>query len=164
MKTCLLSLDLDIMQVVTSPFEIPKVLSDTVWPLMALNIKTKTALYSCLTDEEFTRVTTCKTAYEIWTKLELAHEGSTQVKESKINLSIMAFLCMKIKLLILLTLILTRLLQLYIRLAKSTRIRRIAKRFHVHDQGMGIQGDDDYVSNQFHNYHRGRVDEQASRT
>ncbi|KAL5540358.1 hypothetical protein UlMin_043027 [Ulmus minor] len=36
--------------------------------------------------EEFNRIRTCKTAKDIWYTLEVVHEGTSQVKESKINM------------------------------------------------------------------------------
>ncbi|KAL5556311.1 hypothetical protein UlMin_038547 [Ulmus minor] len=36
--------------------------------------------------EEFNRIRTCKTAKDIWHTLEVVHEGTNQVKESKISM------------------------------------------------------------------------------
>ena len=43
-------------------------------------------LICALSSEEFNRVSTCKTAKEMWDKLKVTHEGTSQVKETKINL------------------------------------------------------------------------------
>ena len=51
-----------------------------------LNAKTMNVLYCALDSNEFNRISTCTTAQEIWNKLEVTHEGTSQVKSSKINL------------------------------------------------------------------------------
>ena len=43
-------------------------------------------LYCALDKNEFNRVSTCNSAKEIWDRLEVTHEGTNQVKESKINI------------------------------------------------------------------------------
>ncbi|OMO50151.1 hypothetical protein CCACVL1_30598 [Corchorus capsularis] len=43
-------------------------------------------LHCALNDTEFNRVSTCTTAKEIWEKLRVRHEGTSQVKQSKINM------------------------------------------------------------------------------
>ena len=35
---------------------------------------------------EFNRISSCDTAKQIWDKLEVTHEGTNQVKESRINM------------------------------------------------------------------------------
>ncbi|CAL1403344.1 unnamed protein product [Linum trigynum] len=42
-------------------------------------------MYCALGPEEYHRVTGCKTAKEIWDKLQIAHEGTSHVKISRIN-------------------------------------------------------------------------------
>ena len=51
-----------------------------------LNAKAMNMLYCALDSNEFNRVSACETAKEIWDKLEVTHEGTSQVKESKIDL------------------------------------------------------------------------------
>ena len=51
-----------------------------------LNAKTMNVLYYALDSTEFNRIFTCNTAKEIWDKLEITHEKTSQVKFSKINL------------------------------------------------------------------------------
>ncbi|XP_059623180.1 uncharacterized protein LOC132266345 [Cornus florida] len=48
--------------------------------------KAKHVLYCALKQQEFTRVKNCKTAKEIWDFLQATHEGSTIIKENKIQL------------------------------------------------------------------------------
>ena len=43
-------------------------------------------LYYALNVSEFNRISTCISAKEIWDRLEVTHEGTNQVKESKINM------------------------------------------------------------------------------
>ena len=51
-----------------------------------LNAKAMNVLYCALDSTEFNRISTCTSAQEIWNKLEVTHEGTSQVKSSKINL------------------------------------------------------------------------------
>ena len=50
------------------------------------NAKAMHTLYCALDVNEFNRISGCETAKEIWDKLEVTHEGTSQVKESKINI------------------------------------------------------------------------------
>ena len=43
-------------------------------------------LYCALSTEEFNRISSCKTAKEIWDKLTVTFECTSQVKQTKINL------------------------------------------------------------------------------
>ena len=45
-------------------------------------------LFSALTPEEFDGVMHIKTAHEVWKALEIKHEGTNQVRESKIEMFI----------------------------------------------------------------------------
>lgn len=49
------------------------------------NLQAKEALLSALSDSEMTNVIDLKTAYEIWEKLELLHEGDKYVKCAKLQ-------------------------------------------------------------------------------
>ena len=51
-----------------------------------LNAKAMNLLYCALSASEFNRIFTCSSAKEIWDRLEVTHEGTSQVKESKINI------------------------------------------------------------------------------
>ncbi|XP_077242502.1 uncharacterized protein LOC143883016 [Tasmannia lanceolata] len=57
----------------------------------SLDAKGVTLLFCALSPEEFNRVSNCKTAREIWTTLETTHDGTTQVKKSKVNMLISDF-------------------------------------------------------------------------
>ena len=50
------------------------------------NALTITILHCGLSRSEFNRISICSTAKEIWDKLEVTYEGTSRVKESKINL------------------------------------------------------------------------------
>ena len=54
--------------------------------MVQLNAKAKHTLYCALHPSEFNRISSCDTAKQIWDKLEVTHEGTNQVKESRINM------------------------------------------------------------------------------
>ena len=49
-----------------------------------VNFKAINTFYCALNPTEFNRISTWKTVKEIWDKLKVTHEGTSQVKESKI--------------------------------------------------------------------------------
>ena len=51
-----------------------------------VNFKAINTLHCALNPTKFNRISTCKTAKEIWDKLKVTHEGTSHVKESKIAL------------------------------------------------------------------------------
>ena len=51
-----------------------------------VNFKAINTLHCALNPTEFNRISTYKMAKEIWDKLKVTHEGTSQVKESKIVL------------------------------------------------------------------------------
>ena len=51
-----------------------------------LNAKAINVLYCALDVNEFNRISTCNSAKEIWNRLEVTHEATNQVKESKISI------------------------------------------------------------------------------
>ena len=54
--------------------------------LAQLNAKAMNVLYYSLDANEFNRISVCISAKKIWDRLEVTHEGTNQVKESKINM------------------------------------------------------------------------------
>ncbi|XP_070004396.1 uncharacterized protein [Nicotiana sylvestris] len=50
------------------------------------NFRAKKILVCGIGPEEYNRISTCDTAKEIWEALQIAHEGTTQVKQSKIDM------------------------------------------------------------------------------
>ena len=88
MRIYLQSFNLEIWQIVESAYT-PPTTSVDAWTandkkLMQTNAKAMNALFCALERNEFNRVSNCKTAHEIWHILEVTHEGTTRVKESKI--------------------------------------------------------------------------------
>ena len=59
---------------------------DEDWKKIHLNSKTTQLLYGALNNEEHNRISSCKNAKEICEMLEVIHEGTTQVKETKIKM------------------------------------------------------------------------------
>ena len=53
---------------------------------MQNNAKAIPTLYCALDINEFNRISGCQRAKKIWDKLEVTHEGTSQVKESKISI------------------------------------------------------------------------------
>jgi len=53
---------------------------------MEKNAKAKKLLYFGLGQDEYTRISECESAKEIWNALRVAHEGTNQVKQSRIEL------------------------------------------------------------------------------
>src|SRR5204862_6942554 len=58
---------------------------------MQTNAKAMNALFCALERNEFNRVSNCTTAHQIWHILEVTHEGTTRVKESKISVLVHKF-------------------------------------------------------------------------
>ena len=69
--------------------EIPKL--ENEWDkndvkLIELNYKAISCLYCALEPNEFDRILSCNSTKEIWDKLEVTYEGSSQVEESKMSM------------------------------------------------------------------------------
>ena len=56
-----------------------------------LDAKMMNALFCALTKEEFNRVSTATSAHQIWHTLQVTHEGTSKVKESKIYVLVHRF-------------------------------------------------------------------------
>jgi len=50
------------------------------------NAKAQHALTQVLNDDYLSRVSNCKSAFDVWNDLIITHEGTSQVKRSKIDL------------------------------------------------------------------------------
>ena len=50
------------------------------------NAKVQYALIQALNDDDLSRVINCKSTYEVWNDLINTHEGTSQVKRSKVDL------------------------------------------------------------------------------
>ena len=53
--------------------------------VFSLNTKAMNALFCALDKNEFNRVSLCETTFDIWRALEITHEGTSRVKDSKVN-------------------------------------------------------------------------------
>ena len=53
--------------------------------MMQSNAKAMNILHCALDPNEYNQIFTCESAKKIWDRLEVTHEGTSQVKESKIN-------------------------------------------------------------------------------
>lgn len=109
MKFFLLSIDYDLWDVVEEGFKIPTKDVDGVrvvkpkeeWSIIekkacSLNAKAINCLFCALNEVEYNRVSICKTAKDIWDKLEITHEGTSQVKETKIDMLVHQYEMFKI--------------------------------------------------------------------
>ncbi|XP_020101440.1 uncharacterized protein LOC109719276 [Ananas comosus] len=90
MKIFFQSLDFDIWDIIESGYIAPSK-SRAEWNeaekfRFQLNAKAINSFLCALSREEFHRISTCTTAKEIWDKLEVTHEGTSRVKESKISM------------------------------------------------------------------------------
>ncbi|XP_070017484.1 uncharacterized protein [Nicotiana sylvestris] len=63
-----------------------RVYNDTNRKAVEKNYRTKKILMCGIGPDEYNRVSACDTAKEIWEALQTAHEGTTQVKQSKIDM------------------------------------------------------------------------------
>ena len=54
--------------------------------LKSLDAKARSILYCGLTATEYNRISSCTTAKQIWDRLEVTYEGTSEVKESRIRL------------------------------------------------------------------------------
>ena len=90
MTVFLQSLESWVAKAVTKPFIVPigddNTRFDNATKEFDANTKAYYAFLQALNDDDIARVIHCKSAYEIWTHLVVTHEGTSQVKRSKINL------------------------------------------------------------------------------
>lgn len=63
----------------------PATYTDSEKKQASLDARAINALFCAVDQTEFNRVSTCTTSHEVWKLLEVTHEGTTQVKESKIS-------------------------------------------------------------------------------
>ena len=87
MKIYLQSLNYEIWNIVEAPYTKPTTNYD-VWSAeqkksVNLDAKAMNALYCALNIEEFNRVSTAKSANQIWQILQVTHEGTNKAKKSK---------------------------------------------------------------------------------
>ena len=63
---------------------------------MEKNAKAKKLLYFGLAPDEYTHISECESAKDIWNALQVAYEGTNQVKQSRIELLMRKFELFKI--------------------------------------------------------------------
>ena len=101
MRVFSLLLDLTIWNIVENDFRKSSLLmnhwNDLEKKSFSLNAKAMNALFCALDKTEFNRVSTYKIAFDIWQSLEITHEGTNRVKDSKINLLMYDFELFHIK-------------------------------------------------------------------
>ena len=63
----------------------------------SLDAKGLNILFCAVNQEQFNRISNCNTSHEAWHTLEVTHEGTNQVKETKINMLIHKYELFKMK-------------------------------------------------------------------
>ncbi|CAL9113183.1 unnamed protein product [Musa textilis] len=90
MRVFLISLDLNLWNIVENGFQLSSKptneWSDLEKRLFSLNAKAMNALYCSLEKTKFNRISTCETTFDIWHTLEITHEETSRVKDSKVNI------------------------------------------------------------------------------
>ena len=90
MTVFLQSLGSRAIKAVTKLFSVPIGDEDTWFDIVTkkfdANAKASYALLKALNDNDIARVIHCKSTYEIWWHLVVTHEGTSQVKSTKIDL------------------------------------------------------------------------------
>ena len=66
-----------------TPPKVPHAPTAEEEPLVKANTKNKNLLYVAMTKEVFNRICSCTTSHDIWTALELIHEGSKSVRNDR---------------------------------------------------------------------------------
>jgi len=77
------------METTTSGSKVPKKVESYEsedFRMMEKNVKAKKLPYFGLGSDEYTRISECESAKDIWNALRIAHEGTNQVKQSRIEL------------------------------------------------------------------------------
>ena len=101
MKIYLQSLNYELWNIVEVPYTKP-ITNYTSWSdnqkkNANLDAKVMNVLFCALTKEEFNRVSTTTFVNRIWHTLQVTHEGTNKVKESKISVLVHRFELFKIK-------------------------------------------------------------------
>ena len=89
MRAFLQSLDKKVWQAVeigcTKPKEVPADWDEAKIKADNFNSRTLNVLFSAVTNEEFKKISSTKTAQEAWTILQTTYEGTKAVKDSKLQ-------------------------------------------------------------------------------
>jgi len=90
MNLFLKSLGVRVVKAITEEFVEPHGDEDTWSEVTAkdneTNAKAQYALTQALNDDDLSRVINCKSTYDVWKDLIITHEGTSQVKRSKVDL------------------------------------------------------------------------------
>ena len=99
MRIYVQSVDYELWRIIVNRSKIPIIRvegkdefkSESTWDendlkILQSNAKVMNILYCALDPNEYNRISTYKSIKEIWDKLEVTHEGTSYVKESKINI------------------------------------------------------------------------------
>lgn len=86
METYLISVDLNVWNIVTTKYKVLDIIPTDPDDKKKneLNARAKHALLCGLTKDMFVKLMHCKSAHEIWDKLEIIYQGDKKVKESNI--------------------------------------------------------------------------------
>ncbi|XP_019251052.1 PREDICTED: uncharacterized protein LOC109229964 [Nicotiana attenuata] len=60
--------------------------SDEQMAVIQANAKARNLLYNAISGEEYEKILSCYTAKEMWVKLQVTYEGTSKVKETRIDL------------------------------------------------------------------------------
>ena len=81
--------DYEITKINENGVKIPKDISEydnTDMRRSQMNARALTSFHCALTMDEYNKISSCQSSKEIWDKLEVAHEGTSQVKDDNINM------------------------------------------------------------------------------
>lgn len=97
----MISMDFELWNIVENGFQKSSLLINNLNELekktFALNAKAMNALFYTLDKNEFNRVSIYETTFDIQHTLEITHEGTSRVKESKINLLVHTYKLFRMK-------------------------------------------------------------------
>ncbi|CAL9078428.1 unnamed protein product [Musa textilis] len=95
MRVFLISLDLNLWNIIENNFQLlSKSMNewlDLERKSFSLNGKAMNVLFCTLNKNEFNQISICKMTFDIWRTLEITHEGTSRVKDSKVNLLLHGF-------------------------------------------------------------------------
>ncbi|CAL9106917.1 unnamed protein product [Musa textilis] len=100
-KIFLISIDFELWNIIKNDFQ-KSYLPMNEWnkskkKVFTLNAKAMNALFYALDKNEFNCVLTYESIFDIWHTLEITHEGTSRVKESKINLLVHSYELFRMK-------------------------------------------------------------------
>ena len=90
MKIFIISMNFELWNIVENDFQKSSLpmndCNELVKKTFTLIAKAMNTLFHALDKNEFNRVSICETCFDIWHTIEITHESTSRVKESKINL------------------------------------------------------------------------------